>query len=319
MSLETNKPSEEELPNYYDELVPHSNIQWHTDKNVRRKEPEQELVSSIKKTGIKEPLTAYKEDGTYYITDGWQRQQCMIKAGYTHSPCDVYENEAEAMFEAERSSMQTPWTNYQNIKQYGELFKTHIEDGYNETEAINSIVNKSSVSAKTLKKYVKIYALPKISHILLKKPKNRRDDWEDFSFKFKGRINDSDGRLKIKNAKPIANAYDKGQINKAQAETFSVEAVVYNDERIISNALEKCSKHDTNVQEAVEKEAKRIQNRNCGGIYIGTVMFEQEDMKWFEAYKADKRVNSQKFARKAIEEKLQKVREEGIISEKYRP
>lgn len=319
MSLGTNKPSEDELPNHFDELVPHSNIEWHTDKNVRKEEPDEELVTSIKRTGIKEPLTTYKENGTVYVTDGWQRHQSMIKAGYTHSPCNIHETESKAMLEAGRSSLQKSWNKYQRIKQYGELFKTSIKEGRSESEAMEYVVNRSEVSKSALRKYIKIYALPEEAHIFLKKAKNRRSDWESFSFKIEARIGESEDTLKIKNAKVIADAYDEGKITKQQAKSFIVEAVVYNDKDIISNAIEKCSKHDAHVQEAVEEEAERQKDRGCDGIYVGTVMLEQEDMQWLEAYKADKRVNSQKFARRAIEEKLQKAREEDIISEEYRP
>lgn len=316
-----NKPTEEELPNSYDELVPVSDLE--RDKfNVRDVNPDEELVSSIEKTGFKFPVTVRpnpEKGSKFLITDGWQRYQSALKAGYTHIPCDIY-SKLEAFREAERSSIQNPWTNYQRVKHNSCWFNELMEEGYSKREAMNFIVENGSIAKKTLRKYIRIFNLPKDVHVLLKKPKNRPSGWEDrFLFRAEN-LNDSDGLLKIEVARDIGKAYSEGKISREQSKLFCVQAVKNSDKNVISKAVEKVSKFpETSVRDAVNEELQRQKNRGNEGVSVGSIILQEDEKQYFDAYRRQSRMTTKKIVKEAVSEKMQKIKEENVLKEEYKP
>lgn len=314
-------PEGGELPGNCDKIISVTDLE--RDKfNVRNVRPDDELVSSIKKTGFKFPVTVRphpEKNGGYLVTDGWQRYQSAVKAGYTHIPCDIY-SKLEAFREAERSSIQNPWTNYQRVKHNACWFGELVNDGYTEKEAMEHITENGSVAKKTLRKYIRIYDLPDDIHVLLKKVKNRSEDWNRRFLFRAANLDDSDGVLKIEIAKRIGKAYSDGNITKEEARSFAIQGVKHREPGIIEKAIEKVAKFsDVNVQEAVDEEAKRQKERGSEGISVGSIILHGEDKKYFDAYRRQSRMTTNKIVSNAVSEKIEEIKENDVLKEEYKP
>jgi ParB/RepB/Spo0J family partition protein len=319
--MENNKPNNDELPDSFERLIATTKLE--RDKfNVRDVEPDEELVNSIKKTGFKFPVTVRKhpeKQGKYLITDGWQRYQSGLKAGYSHVPCNIY-SKLEAFREAERSSIQNPWTTYQKIKHNACWFGELLGEGYSRQEAMNYIEENGSITKKTLRKYIRIYNLPEEVHVLLKKIENRKENWNQKSIFKYTTLDDNDGVLRVDIAREIGKAYSEEKISDGEAKSFAIQGLKRNEKSIISEAIKKCSKFpDVDVIEAVEEEARRQKNRNNKGISVGSIILQEEEEKYFRAFRRQSRMSSSKIVKRAVEEKIEKIKENDVLKEEYKP
>lgn len=86
-------PPEESLPGSYDKLVGIERLQ-HGEYNPRQVRPQEELIESIKRDGLQQPLVVRPAtDGDrYHVTDGWQRYQAAIRVGWEQLPVKIYSN-----------------------------------------------------------------------------------------------------------------------------------------------------------------------------------------------------------------------------------
>lgn len=168
----------DQFPASFHKMIPVSQLKL-DPYNVREEEPTDDLVESIKKTGFREPvivrldISNEHEKDCFLVTDGWQRVQAGVRAGWTKIPCSIHETALEAMKEANRASIKREWTKYQRIRHYRNYFDACNEEGMGYGEAIDNTVKDNPADEQTVLKYLRITRLPPIVQVLLKKTENR--------------------------------------------------------------------------------------------------------------------------------------------------
>lgn len=168
----------DKFPASFDKTIPVSQLKL-DPYNVREEEPTDNLVESIRKTGFREPVIVRpdrsneSEKDCFLVTDGWQRVQAGVRAGWMKIPCSIHETALEAMKEANRASIKREWTKYQRIKHYRNYFDACSEEGMGYGEAVDTTVKDNPADEQTVLKYLRITRLPPIVQVLLKKPANR--------------------------------------------------------------------------------------------------------------------------------------------------
>ena len=163
-------------------------------KNPRIEDPSEELIKSVKKDGVKEPLITWqKNENKILICDGWERYQAGIMANLTEFTCHVYTDHLKALKRAKLVSIVKPWTKYQKYKFCKIFYDTCIEEGMTEEKALQRTINDLPYNEQTIYRYLRVMTdLPSTAQSLLKKPKNRtREEWnklEHYNISFKKKI-----------------------------------------------------------------------------------------------------------------------------------
>jgi len=105
-SLEAAAPDPALLPDEEYTLV-HISELVHGKHNPRRETPKRTLKQSIEGSGINRPLIAWYDSDTevYHITDGWQRYQAAIDAGWEVLPVRICDSCSEALEKAKLDSV----------------------------------------------------------------------------------------------------------------------------------------------------------------------------------------------------------------------
>lgn len=171
------KIREDLLPADFDRLISKEELMW-DPYNPREEEPLDDLVESIRKTGFAEPIIVRpSDDGKFLVTDGWQRAQAGVMAGWRRIPCKIYASPLEALEETDRRGIKREWTKYQKIKFYRNFYDACRDAGVNHQEALQRITKKSPAIEQRVLTYLRITRLPPLVQALLKEPKNRTT-WE---------------------------------------------------------------------------------------------------------------------------------------------
>ena len=183
------KPSPEELPPYFDELI--SVEQLHLDPlNPREEIPTDSLVESIRKIGFQRPLIVRPNPNSdsYLVTDGWERVQAGFKAGFSHIPCDIYQDSLDAMKHGRAHSIVKEWTWYENFIHIIYYYNECGKRGMDIKEAIDRTVDDNDVSDETVRRYLRMWELPTSVKWLLKEPRKRSDEEWAVLTKYNGNI-----------------------------------------------------------------------------------------------------------------------------------
>jgi ParB-like chromosome segregation protein Spo0J len=104
-SIEAAAPDSALLPDEEHRLV-HVSELVHGTHNPRRVQPKETLKQSVEGSGINRPLVVWYDDETevYHITDGWQRYQAAVNAGWEVLPVTVCDSLREALEQAKLES-----------------------------------------------------------------------------------------------------------------------------------------------------------------------------------------------------------------------
>lgn len=148
--------------------------------NPRREKPTEELIDSIKKTGLAVPIIVHKKGKHYLVTGGWQRRQALEKAGIAFAKCEIHPDGLSALKECERTSIQRELTQYQKMKQYVGIYSLLMEEqGKTHKKAIRWISKNTSISELWANRYINVATgLPPLVLALLKEKKNiTRKEW----------------------------------------------------------------------------------------------------------------------------------------------
>ena len=183
-SVTPSEDAEAPLPATYDQLVSIDQL-VHGKHNPRRVSPSDQLRRSVANEGLQHPLIVHMPDSDekYHITDGWQRYQAAVSAGWTQLPVQIYPTAEAALKAAERTSMGREWTTY-HWAQYCQSLAVEIadEDADNATERnIAERVARRTDHARnprTIQMYIKALELPEEIHPLLTEgPEGSDQDW----------------------------------------------------------------------------------------------------------------------------------------------
>lgn len=180
----TQEPSPGLLPDGYDRLVPAGQLA-RGPNNPRQEQPSDALQRSVASDGLIAPLIVWEDtdrqgDVVYQITDGWQRYQAAIKAGWEYLPIRVCDESLGAMNRTATRSEVDKFSTYhwarlcQNIA--SEL--GGIQDGNVERETIEKTAQMVNRTPQTVRKYLAVLSLPEIIHVLLRDgPVGNESDW----------------------------------------------------------------------------------------------------------------------------------------------
>lgn len=173
---------EELLPADYDGLMPIGNLAW-DPYNPRDEEPIEELVESVRKTGFARAIIIRPGNNEkYLVTDGWQRAQAAVMAGWPCVPYKLYASAPEALEETKREDIKREWTRFQRIKYYRNFYDACREIGMNHESTIKRIINKDPASESSIIRYLRItnpLLTPLLVQALLKQPSNRTtNEWD---------------------------------------------------------------------------------------------------------------------------------------------
>ena len=172
---------EELLPADYDGLAPIGNLAL-DPYNPRDEEPIDELVESVRKTGFARAIIVrVGENGKLLVTDGWQRAQAALMAGWSCCPYKLYASAPEALEETKREDIKREWTRFQRIKYYRNFYDACREVGMDHESTIKRIVKKDPASESSILRYLRItnpIMTPPLIQALLKQPSNRTtEEW----------------------------------------------------------------------------------------------------------------------------------------------
>ena len=232
-------PPSELLPESYDQLVDIDRLQ-HGRYNPRKVRPKEELIESIKRDGLAQPLIvrpAMNSD-CYHITDGWQRYQAAVQQGFEQLPVDIYETELSALRAAETASIVREWSIYEWAK-HCQAVATEVEASGHRARA-KKVAEHVTRDWRTVDRYLAVLSLPREIHPLLRGgPDGSAQDWDTLE-NYRQRIREF-GPLSWEVAEPLARAYRQGKISSQRAIGLAAKAVAYDSEvaaELISRGIE---------------------------------------------------------------------------------
>lgn len=168
------------LPSSFDRLVPIDQL-VHGMYNPRRVSPSDALRRSVQNQGLDHPLIVHQPDGNdqYHITDGWQRYQAAVDAGWEQLPVRIHETAMTALQSTERESLGKAYSTY-DWAQFCKSVATELEA--DSTRALARQVVKhvdNPPSVQTVTRYLRVLALPQPIHALLDDgPAGTERDWQ---------------------------------------------------------------------------------------------------------------------------------------------
>lgn len=175
------------LPPGYDRLVPVEKL-VHGENNPREAEPSEALRRSVATEGIAEPLIVWRVEETgdagegpvYQITDGWQRYQAAVEAGWGKLPVRVFEGPLAAMDQTATRSEVDEFSPYHWARLCRSIAE-HLETG-SKSEQVDQIAEMVNRTPQTVRKYLAVMSLPEILHPLVRDgPAGEDSDWAGLS------------------------------------------------------------------------------------------------------------------------------------------
>lgn len=247
-------PPEELLPGSYDELVGIERLQ-HGEHNPRQVRPQKELIESIKRDGLQQPLVVRPAtDGDrYYITDGWQRYQAAIRVGWEQLPVKIYSTPLEALEAAETASIVREWSVY-NWARHCQSVATEVEAS-NPSDRAKTVAEHVTKSWRTVARYLAVLELPEVIHPLLYDgPGGSEEDWDALQ-NHNDRVKEY-GSLPWEVAEPLGRAYRQETIGSTRAIGLAAKAVIY-DREIAEDLIARGIENPSEPLSAVEQFARQ--------------------------------------------------------------
>ena len=167
------------LPPVFDKLVPIEEL-THGINNPRQINPSDALRRSVANQGLSHPLIVHQPSGDqYHITDGWQRYQAAVDAGWEQLPVHLYETAIAALEATERESLGKAYSTY-NWARFCRSVARELEA--DSTRALARQVAAhidNAPSAQTVTRYLRVLALPNEIHpLLIDGPTGTDSDWQ---------------------------------------------------------------------------------------------------------------------------------------------
>ena len=168
-SLEATAPDPALLPDEEYTLV-HISELVHGKHNPRRETPKRTLKQSIEGSGINRPLIAWYDSDTevYHITDGWQRYQAAIDAGWEVLPVRICDSCSEALEKAKLDSVgRREWGPYEWARFCRSIADGMQTEGESKMDIARRVADAADLTPKTVRRYLDVLSLPDVIHPLL--------------------------------------------------------------------------------------------------------------------------------------------------------
>lgn len=168
-SVDATVPDPSSLPDEDYTLV-HISKLVHGEHNPRRVQPKRTLKQSIEGSGINRPLIVRPdpEEDVYHITDGWQRYQAAIDAGWEQLPVKICETTLEALDQTKLDSAgRREWSPY-DWAQFCRSMAQEIRcEDDSKMDIARRVADAVDLTPNTVRRYLNVLSLPDVIHPLL--------------------------------------------------------------------------------------------------------------------------------------------------------
>ena len=168
-SAETATPDPSLLPDEDHSLV-HISKLVHGTHNPRRVQPKETLKQSVAGSGINRPLIVRPDpdEDVYHITDGWQRYQAAVNAGWEVLPVKICETTLEALDQTKLDSAgRREWSPY-DWAQFCRSMADEIQtSGDSKMDIARRVADAVDLTPNTVRRYLNVLSLPQVIHPLL--------------------------------------------------------------------------------------------------------------------------------------------------------
>ncbi len=300
-------PSENSLPPVYDKLVPIESLQY--DKhNPRRVAPTDELVASIRRDGVQQPLIVWPDpdDDVYYITDGWQRYQATTQLGWEQLPVVIHDTVEEALEATEAASIVREWSTYTWAK-FCEAVAQEV-DASSFTEKAKKVSDRVVKSESSVYRYLSALALPDETHVLFTDGlEGTEREWEVLANYQEG-VRRYNGLSWVVAAK-IGRAYYDGEISTERAIEIAANAVRYNTKMGVIFVEKACEQSDY----PVETIHQLIHQEDLGSPYlqVSHIPVQADEKQQIMEYCARKRTPLSSLVADLVQDFAQNLESEG--------
>jgi len=168
-SIKANSPEPSLLPDEDHTLV-HVSKLVHGKHNPRRVQPKQTLKQSIEGSGINRPLIVWPDptEDVYHITDGWQRYQAAIDAGWEQLPVKICETTLEALDQTKLDSAgRREWSPYDWAQFCRSMAQELQTDDDSKMDIARHVADAVDLTPNTVRRYLNVLSLPQVIHPLL--------------------------------------------------------------------------------------------------------------------------------------------------------
>lgn len=168
-SLEAEIPDATLLPDEEYTLVHISKLE-HGEYNPRRVQPKDSLKRSINNSGINRPLIVRPdpEEDRYHVTDGWQRYQAALNAGWELLPVTICETTIEALDQTGVASIgRREWSPYEWARFSRSVAKEVQREADSKMDVVHRVADVIDRAPNTVRQYLNVMALPEVIHPLL--------------------------------------------------------------------------------------------------------------------------------------------------------
>lgn len=168
-SLEAEAPDPALLPDEEHTLVHISKLE-HGEYNPRRVRPKDSLKRSVNNSGINRPLIVRPdpEDDLYHITDGWQRYQAALDAGWELLPVKICETTVEALDQTGLASIGSrEWSPYEWARFSRSVANEVQGEDDSKMDVVHRVANVIDRGPTTVRQYLNVMSLPEAIHPLL--------------------------------------------------------------------------------------------------------------------------------------------------------
>jgi ParB/RepB/Spo0J family partition protein len=168
-SVEATAPDPSSLPDEDYTLV-HISKLVHGEHNPRRVQPKRTLKQSIEGSGINRPLIVRPapDEEVYHITDGWQRYQAAIDAGWEQLPVKICDSTLEALDRTKLDSAGCrEWSPYDWAQFCRSMAKEIQTKEDSKMDIARRVADAVDLTPNTVRRYLNVLSLPQVIHPLL--------------------------------------------------------------------------------------------------------------------------------------------------------
>lgn len=168
-SIESTTPDPSSLPDEDHTLV-HVSKLVHGEHNPRRVQPKPTLKQSVKGSGINRPLIVRPDpdEDIYHITDGWQRYQAAIDAGWEQLPVKICDSTLEALDQTKLDSAgRREWSPYDWAQFCRSMAQEIQTEDDSKMDIVRRVADAVDLNPNTVRRYLNVLSLPQIIHPLL--------------------------------------------------------------------------------------------------------------------------------------------------------
>lgn len=270
--------------------------------NPRDEPPTDSLIDSLRKVGIKHPITVRPADnGGFYVTNGWERVQAALKVGFDSIPCEIYPDELSAMKAGRADSIVREWPKYTYMVHVNNYYTVCREKyGMDHEGAVEKTVSDNDITHSTVERYIRVWSLPDSVKALLKPPEKRLPtEWIILS-KYNRNIRRHSSPLHVSVADYIVR-YGSGLPEERLLDiaTNVIGKEVHEAKKIVREA---CREH--NLKRSIGDVIDGAKTRHTGFVvfHLPGVILSIEEKKYILEYITRRRIKLNDFLRNLLKE-----------------